>query len=73
VRFFPEKGAYVLGIVPARAWYQFSKTTEDDVSLMQFIAQKVPLPAGTYVILLNQNRPLRKKMEAVSGSRIYGT
>jgi Zn-dependent protease with chaperone function len=72
VRFFPERGAYVLGIVPARAWFQFSNTTEDDVSLMQLIAQKVPLPSGTYVILLNQNRPLRKKMEDVSGSRIFG-
>jgi Zn-dependent protease with chaperone function len=73
VRFFPEKGAYVLGIVPMRAWYQFSGISQDDVQLMQLIAEQTPLPAGTYVMLLNQNRPLRKKIEIVSGSQIYGT
>jgi tetratricopeptide (TPR) repeat protein len=73
VRFFPEKSAYVLGIVPTRAWYQFSDINQDDLQLMQLIAQQTPLPAGTYVMLLNKNRPLTKKLEAVSGSRIYGS
>lgn len=72
VRFFPEKGAYVLGILPTRAWYQFSNISQDDLQMIQLIAQQTPLPAGTYVMLLNQDRPLRKKMEAVAGSQIHG-
>jgi Zn-dependent protease with chaperone function len=71
VRFLPEKAAYVLGIVPTRAWYQFSKN-DDDALLLSSIAQETPLPAGTYVILLNQNKKLKAKMESVAGAKIYG-
>jgi Zn-dependent protease with chaperone function len=71
VKYLPQKGAYALGIVPARAWYQFSKKDED-AFLLNRIAQETPLPAGTYVILLNQNKKLKAKMESVAGAKIYG-
>jgi len=71
VRLFPERGAYVLGIVPAYAWYQFTKL-DDDVNLLNRIAQEAPLPAGTFLILLNQDKGVWKKMAEVPGAQIFG-
>ena len=69
VRVFPEERAYVLGIVPAGGWLRSS--SDADADLLNQVAQQAPVPAGTYVVLLNTaNRKLRNKMEGVSEAMI---
>jgi Zn-dependent protease with chaperone function len=69
VKYFPEEPAYVLGLVPAGSWFRSS--SDADTQLINSVAQKAPVPAGTYIVLLNSaNSRLRKRMESVSGASV---
>jgi hypothetical protein len=59
----------VLGLVANSSW--FRSQNDADVTMFNQIVQNAPLPAGTYVILLDSSRKtLRKEMESVAGSRV---
>jgi tetratricopeptide (TPR) repeat protein len=69
VRIWPERPAFVLGLVANSSW--FRSQNDADVTMFNQIVQNAPLPAGTYVILLDSSRKtLRKEMESVAGSRV---
>jgi len=70
VKFLPERTAYVLGIVPNRPWYR-SNNDQADTKLLNLLAEQAPLPAGTYIILLNRSKKLHRKIEAVPSALVY--
>jgi hypothetical protein len=72
VRVFPDRPAYVLGLVPDNKWYKAS-SVEADLEMFNRAMSEAPIQAGSYILLLNgSNRSLRKKMEVVAGAAIYG-
>ena len=72
VTIFPQRPAYVLGIVPQGAWFSF-KSDGSGTTLINEIAQTAPLPAGTWVMLLSTpQKALLKKIRKTPDACVYG-
>ena len=72
VTLFPQRPAYVLGIIPQGAWFSF-KSDGSGTTLINEIAQTVPLPEGTWVMLLSTpQKTLLKKIRKTPNACVYG-
>jgi Zn-dependent protease with chaperone function len=73
VKVFPMKPAYVLGILPRSPWF-IRRNASADQALLHQVAEEAPLPAGTYIVLLNSRGQgaLKKKIKSVPNAIIYG-
>jgi len=71
VKHFPDRPAYVLGVITKTQWHGL-QSDKADRELVNDLAQSLECPGYTYIIALeHQYKPLRKFFKRIEGSEVY--